>query len=89
MWMGGSKDFGYDLAKTWLPFCFRESLSSLSIWALPVMPLDAVLGQDKGVRRCYQKTLGGGPPPFAILLLLPIFKCMIIFLFSLKTSGLF
>jgi hypothetical protein len=50
--------FGYDLAKIWLPFCFRENLSSISIWALPAMPLDAVLGQDKWVRRFCQKTLG-------------------------------
>ena len=32
---------------------------------------------------------GGGPSQFTILLLLPVFICMIIFLFSLKTYGLF
>jgi hypothetical protein len=37
------------------------------------------------VGRCYPETLVRGPPLVAILLLLPAFKCMIIFLFSLNS----
>ncbi len=57
-------------------------ISFFLVWALPEMPSDVVLGR---VRWCYQKTLGGGPPPVTILLLLPTFKQMKIFLFSLNS----
>ncbi len=47
-WHYGWEDcshFGYDLANIiWLPFCFRENLSSLLVWALTRILLDATLG---------------------------------------------